>query len=72
MVYIALKNVNITTHAGERSPRAAFYAVSLAASISRTVTSIFLVSVNTRFTSATKMMRTMTSVMIIMPIKGVR
>jgi hypothetical protein len=31
-----------------------------------------LVSANTLLTSATKMMRTMTSMMIIMPIKGVR
>lgn len=72
MVYIALKNVNITTHAGERSPRAAFYAVSLAAFIFTAVTNILLVSADTLLTSVTKMMRTMTSMMIIMPIKGVR
>jgi len=72
MVYIALKNVNITTHAGERSPHAACCAVSLAAFIFSAVTNILLVSANTLFTSAAKMMRTMTSMMIIMPIKGIR
>jgi|GEM_PF-3599380 len=72
MVYIALKSVNKNTHASARTPRAAIYAVSLAALIFITMTNTFLVSVNTLFTSATTMMRTMTSMMIIMPIKGIR
>ena len=72
MVYITLKSVNINTHASARTPRAALYAVSLAALIFITMTNTFLVSVNTLFTSATTMMQTMTSMMIIMPIKGIR
>lgn len=72
MVYIARGNVNITAHANDGSLRAALYAVSLAAFIFITPTNSFLVCVNTLLTSATTMMRTMTSVMIIMPIKGIR
>lgn len=70
MVYIARKNVNITAHANDGLPRAALYAVSLVAFIFITMTNTVIV--NTLFTSATAMMRTMTSMMIIMPIKGIR
>lgn len=72
MVYIARKNVNIRANANDCFPRAALYAVSLAALIFITMTNTFLVSVIKLLTSSTTMMRTMTSMMIIMPIKGIR
>ena len=56
MVNIARKNVNIFTHASDNLPRAAFNAVS------HIVANIMLI----------KMMQTMTSMMITMPLRGSR
>jgi hypothetical protein len=56
MVNIARKNVNITTHASVTLPRAALSAVS------HIVATI----------STTRMMQTMTSMMITMPLRGSR
>jgi len=56
MVNIARKNVNITTHASEKLPRAAFSAVS------HIVAKIMLI----------KMMQTMTSMIITVPLRGCR
>jgi hypothetical protein len=56
MVNIARKNVNITSHASDKLPRAAYSAVSHFVAIIIT----------------TSMMRTMTSMMITMPLRGSR